>query len=863
MSLERIERTSIWQNTLAEQLNDKFKDEKEILRSSFKTLRKNIDSLVTQIAKTIPELTQHEISHLDALWETASIIVGDDFEISPLEGFVLGAAFLLHDSALCFEAYENGKDGLRSTIQWRDSYQHLISLYPDLSVAEIEQQADFISLRSLHAIQAENLLNRKWTESSTGNEFYLLENQELRFHLGKLIGLIAASHNSEIEVLLTTFNNQQNVPTGYPREWRIDPIKLACILRCADAAHLDNERAPDFLHVLLKRNGISYNHWKAQNRLSKVDIEQSDPTKSTLLFTSTIDFTESDSDAWFVAYDAICLVDKEIKASNSLLQKTIGKSFKVKKVKGVESPENLSVYIRAKGWEPRSAEVHVGNVEKIIRNLGGEMLYGAHSDNLEIVLREMIQNGRDSIKAREVFDDHFKGRIVVSLYKEDDSTWITIEDNGIGMSERILTGPLLDFGTSFWTSSLVQNEFPGLRSSKFRSIGKFGIGFYSIFMSAEQVFITSRNFKSGISDVRQLKFHRGFSLRPVLSREVPASFNSSTSTQLKFKLKPGIILNNFLMKIKTNRMGSKDFEVPFDKYIAAICGGLDVPVFYKESTTNEVLAHEDINAPNFDKLKWLTDISFLDFQPGSEKNRKYIQENCSRLKPIIEDGKTLGMAAISTKNYDSQQDFLSLATVGGLAHTIHGRDGDIFLGFLDYQPKSARREIDNFKFTPSDQIIKKWAKEQLDDLMNLNLNEVERHIASSALAKFKTDPSELARILVSYENNKMEFLSFAQLSELSKTMKIIFVKSSIGNYLETRFTVGERKNHAIIRPLVNGGSFLSVKMENGKPINDFSILDCLYRAILDKKYTPIIEEENYIGTSYFGHAVHAIKLYAK
>ena len=551
MTTTRIERTSIWKNTLALRQEDEFQVEREKIRSAFLSLRKNTSYLVTQIATAMPELTQHEVSHLDALWETASLIVGDDFELTPLEGFVLGSAFLLHDSALCFEAFENGKAGLRGTTQWKDAFADISETNPTCQIEEVEHQADFIALRNLHAFQAENLLNIKWKDSSTGNEIYLLENQELRSHLGRLIGQIASSHHWDIETVISTFNAQLNVPTGFPREWRIDPVKLACILRCSDAAHIDNERAPDFLHALLKRSGISFDHWKAQNRLAKVDIDQSDVNKNTLLFTSTIDFKEVDSDAWFVAYDAIYLVDKEIKSCNSLLEKRSSQSFKVKKVKGIESPESLAVYVKADGWEPCSAKVHVGNVERIIHNLGGEMLYGVGSDNLGIVLREMIQNARDSIKARSVFDENNEGKIKLNLANDSTSTWITIEDNGIGMSERILTGPLLDFGTSFWTSSLVQSEFPGLRSSKFKSIGKFGIGFYSVFMLAEQVFIASRNFHAGFSDVCQLKFTKGFSLRPILSKGAPQNFGALLSTQVKLKLKPNLIPEDLLIEIKT------------------------------------------------------------------------------------------------------------------------------------------------------------------------------------------------------------------------------------------------------------------------------------------------------------------------
>lgn len=856
MTTARIEKTSIWKKTLAPRQEDDFQVEREDIRSAFLTLRKNTSYLVTQIAKTIPELTQHEISHLDALWETASLIVGDDFDLTPLEGFVLGSAFLIHDSALCFDAFENGREGLRGTTQWKDAFEGIRETNILLKIEEIEHSADFIALRKLHASQAENILNIKWKDTSTGNEIYLLENQELRSHLGKVIGQIAASHNWDIETVISTFNNQLNAPTGFPREWRIDPIKLACILRCSDATHIDNERAPDFLHALLKRSGISFDHWKAQNRLAKVDIDQSDINKSTLLFTSTIDFKETDSDAWFVAYDAICLVDKEIKSCNALLENRKSQSFKAKKVKGVESPESLAVYIKAAGWEPRSAKVHVSNVEKIIHNLGGEMLYGVGSDILGIVLREMIQNARDSIKARSIFDENFEGKIVLNLTHEATSTWITIEDNGIGMSERILTGPLLDFGTSFWTSSLVESEFPGLRSSKFKSIGKFGIGFYSVFMLAEQVFISSRNFNAGFSDISQLKFTKGLTLRPILSKSVPQNFGSSISTQVKLKLKPNILAENLLIEINTNKVRTTSFKVPFRDYLAALCAGLDVPVFYKELNKSEIQIHKDVNAAEFNIQEWLTVISFAEHQPNSSAIKTYISENIKRLKPIIENGRILGIAAISTKDTNNSQDFLSLKTIGGLAYTVHNREGDEFIGYIDYTPKSAKREEDHY--TASKETIKAWAEAQLNELLSLKLLDFERYFAASSLCKFNVDPSKLALILTVY-NDKKEFLSFDQLAELSLSMPIAFLNSELasGEHIEIYHDIKSIQGLALITPLSNS-SFLSLKRDNGIPENNNSILDCLYRSILNKGYTPNLSDVSSIGQNLFRYNINAI-----
>jgi Histidine kinase-, DNA gyrase B-, and HSP90-like ATPase len=59
---------------------------------------------------------------------------------------------------------------------------------------------------------------------------------------------------------------------------------------------------------------------------------------------------------------------------------------------------------------------------------------------------------------------------------------LVVEDDGIGMSEHVLTGPLIEFGKSFWTSAEAQEEFPGLVSRNLHQTGRYGIGFFSTLM---------------------------------------------------------------------------------------------------------------------------------------------------------------------------------------------------------------------------------------------------------------------------------------------------------------------------------------------------------------------------------------------
>ena len=64
-------------------------------------------------------LTVHDISHSDALWQICDLIVGDAFSVTPIEAFILGASFLIHDAGLFVAAFENA--GLLGSPIWRDN----------------------------------------------------------------------------------------------------------------------------------------------------------------------------------------------------------------------------------------------------------------------------------------------------------------------------------------------------------------------------------------------------------------------------------------------------------------------------------------------------------------------------------------------------------------------------------------------------------------------------------------------------------------------------------------------------------------------------------------------------------------------
>jgi molecular chaperone HtpG len=123
------------------------------------------------------------------------------------------------------------------------------------------------------------------------------------------------------------------------------------------------------------------------------------------------------------------------------------------------------------------------------------MIHSLYSEK-EIFLRELISNASDAsdqLRFEALKDD--------SLYEEDadlkirveynkDNKTITVLDNGIGMSREEVVehlGTIAKSGTKEFFSSLT-----GDQSKDSQMIGQFGVGFYSSFIVAEKVEVTTR-----------------------------------------------------------------------------------------------------------------------------------------------------------------------------------------------------------------------------------------------------------------------------------------------------------------------------------------------------------------------------------
>ena len=273
-----MEKSPLWQRTFAAS-ND---PNVTRLVTSLRGARDRVGHLTSRIAASLPSLTMHDLSHLDGLWTVAGTIAGEDFALNPLEGYLFGSAVLLHDAALCFEAYSGGQKAVRETVQWKDAYNRRKTNRGEVNMDTV----DFEALRSLHAKRAASLATKLWDAEKDPQ--YIIDDADVRTQYGPLIGEIASSHHWNIDQVAERFSVPRPPAAFLPQGWTADPLKVACLLRAADAGHMDSSRAPTFLLKILEMNSISKAHWVAQNHLGQLTVKDNDSTQ--LVVASTAPF---------------------------------------------------------------------------------------------------------------------------------------------------------------------------------------------------------------------------------------------------------------------------------------------------------------------------------------------------------------------------------------------------------------------------------------------------------------------------------------------------------------------------------------------------------------------------------------------
>lgn len=136
-------------------------------------------------------------------------------------------------------------------------------------------------------------------------------------------------------------------------------------------------------------------------------------------------------------------------------------------------------------------KVQTGDIFPIIK----KWLYSEH----DIFIRELVANATDAITKRATLGlgrntEVPAGEITVTLNK--DTKTLTVEDNGLGMSEAEVEKYIAQLAFSGAQEFVNKMKDQGTQSPQ-DIIGKFGLGFYSVFMVANKVVLETLSHEEG------------------------------------------------------------------------------------------------------------------------------------------------------------------------------------------------------------------------------------------------------------------------------------------------------------------------------------------------------------------------------
>lgn len=131
--------------------------------------------------------------------------------------------------------------------------------------------------------------------------------------------------------------------------------------------------------------------------------------------------------------------------------------------------------------------------------------------NKEIFLREIISNASDAIdklKFISLTDTKVNSDFKIKIDLDENNRTITIEDNGIGMTDKDLEknlGTIAESGTLAF-----KKENAGKTDNEL--IGQFGVGFYSAFMVADKICVYTKAYGSDTAYLWKSKGVEGYTI---------------------------------------------------------------------------------------------------------------------------------------------------------------------------------------------------------------------------------------------------------------------------------------------------------------------------------------------------------------
>lgn len=258
-------------------------------------------------------------------------------------------------------------------------------------------------------------------------------------------------------------------------------------------------------------------------------------------------------------------------------------------------------------------------------------------------------------------------------------------------------------------------EFPGLMAAGMHAIGRFGIGFFSVFMLGPVVRVYSRRCDKGQDTGRLLEFRGGTSARPILSPAPGTPVPIDGGTRIEVLLKDHPFEAGGLLHINSYTKRT----MPLATLVGAVAPNLDVAteILVKEGTEQVARPGDWLRISDLDLVRRLNPIADRSDADSPKADRALMQTIED------EDGQIFGRAFISPSRYSFSADG-GWVTISGLrAGRLHNVEG-ILLGEAVTAARDAAQPL------ATRDALARWASKQAE-LIVTSVKDEERQARSA------------------------------------------------------------------------------------------------------------------------------------
>jgi len=485
------------------------------------TAAKFSEILVDNKLEFFPEFTNHGITHIEEVLETASNIISEDsYDFLIKEDIsVLIMSVILHDVGMHITSeglkklleceYDEYKVDFFDRLNWKQTWNDFfyeakrfndVQLINIFGKSDIEiKQPDFDNLddisrklcgefiRRHHHRLAHEIAIGGFPTKIGGENIFLLDNVEPE--ILDLCGLVARSHGMNLR---DTFNY---LTESYDMSWRlpynVKVFFLMVVLRISDYIQIHSDRASSVL-IKTKRfsSPISIQEWEKHNSIKQIDVNTTDPER---IF---INAKPQNSKIYLELKKLFNDIQYEFDLSWAILGEVYGMDSKLNnlKIKYRRITSNLDYknkFAKTVNYIPE--KIRFDADPELLKLLIGP-LYG---EDPKYGVRELLQNSVDATKERQFVDENFNKKISISLKRidsndDDKKYFFIIKDNGIGMTQDTIIDFFFKAGASFRNSMLWKKNFIENDSVQVEKTGRFGVGILAAFLLGSEFELKTR-----------------------------------------------------------------------------------------------------------------------------------------------------------------------------------------------------------------------------------------------------------------------------------------------------------------------------------------------------------------------------------